>query len=211
MNCVLLLAGVLVPPNKRFEFARFGLRCFPNELEWILLLLFTLFSFLLTSSDRARQELQLGCFYFCRFLLLWGGSNSNWTIASGLARERQVRARATDGERKSGRMRNNLWIKDSGFASMTLLYTPRLSACLPSLSASSPAGELACLFDRSMAQACRIDRFRFTLESLEPSCVPFWLLVGSWRVSWTSPQGWGGTFFPQICTWLSVLSCLFLP
>lgn len=132
MNCVLRLVGVLVPSNKRFAFARFGLRCFPNELEWILLLLFTLSSFPLTSSDRARLQLQLGYFYFCRFLLLWGGSNSNWTSASGLARHRQVRARATDGERKSGRTRNNLRIKDSGFASMTLFSSFLTSpVCLP--------------------------------------------------------------------------------
>lgn len=213
MNCVLLLlVGVLVPSNKRFAFARFGLRCFPNELEWILLLLFTLSSFPLTSSDRARLQLQLGYFYFCRFLLLWGGSNSNWTSASGLARDRQVRARATDGERKSGRTRNNLRIKDSGFASMTLLSpllsSPRLSACLHSLSASSPARELSCLLDMINGPGLRrIARFGFTLKSLEESCVPFCLLVGRWRVSWSSPQGWGGTFFPQICTWLSAFLC----
>lgn len=77
------------------------------------------------------------------------------------ARDRQVRARATDGERKSGRTRNNLRIKDSGFASMTLL-SPHL-ACLP---ACLPASAL-CLLPRlptscpvfltwSMARACRI-------------------------------------------------------
>lgn len=134
--CVLLLVGVLDPSNKRFAFARFGLWCFPSESEWILLLLFTLSSFPLTSSDRARPQLQLGYFYFCRFLLLWGGSNSNWTSTSGQARDGQVRARATDGERKSGRTRNNRRIKDSGFASMTRssfltspVYMPPCSLC----------------------------------------------------------------------------------
>lgn len=212
MNCVLLLVGVLVPSNKRFAFARFGLRCFPSVLEWILLLLFTLSSFPFTSSDRAGLQPRLGYFYFCRFLLLWGGSNSNWTSASGLARDRQVRARATDGERKSGRTRNNPRIKDSGFPSMTslpsLLSSPRLAACLHSLSASSPARELYCLLDMINGPGlCRIARFGFTLQSLEVSCVPLCLLVGRWRVSWSSPQGWGGTFFPQICTWLSAFSC----
>lgn len=134
--CILLLVGVLDPSNKRFAFARFGLRCFPSESEWILLLLFTLSSFPLTSSDRARPQLQLGYFYFCRFLLLWGGSNSNWTSTSGQARDGQVRARATDGERKSGRTRNNRRIKDSDFASMTRssfltspVYMPPCSLC----------------------------------------------------------------------------------
>lgn len=131
MNCALLLVGVLVPSNKRFAFACFGLRWSPNELEWILLLLFTLSSFPLTSSDRAWLQPRPGYFYFCRFLLLWGGSNSNWTSTSGLARDRQVRARATDGERKSGRTRNNPRIKESGFPSMTLLSSP---VCLSPLS-----------------------------------------------------------------------------
>lgn len=154
----------------------------------------------------ARQQLQLGYFYFCSFLLLWGGSNSNWTSASGLARDGQVRARATDGERKSGKTRNNLRIKESGFASMTGLssfftspvYVAPLSVCFP-----------ACLW--VVPSFRQIDgpglywsaRFGFTLESLEKSCVPFCLLVGRWRVSWTSPQGWRGTFFPQICTCLA--------
>lgn len=62
-------------------------------LLWILLLLFTLSSFPFTSSDSARLQPRLGYFYFWRFLLLQGGSNSNWTSTSGLARERQVRAR----------------------------------------------------------------------------------------------------------------------
>lgn len=31
-------------------------------------------------------------------------------------------------------------------------------------------------------------------------------VVGRWRVSWSSRQGWGGAFFPQICTWLSGFS-----
>lgn len=196
MNCVLLLVGVLVPSNERFAYARFGLRCFPNELEWILLLLFTLSSFPLTSSDRARLQPRLGYFYFCRFLLLWGGSNSNWTSVSGLARDRQVRARATDGERKSGRTRNNLRIKDSAFASMTLLSSPRLSACLRSLSASSPARELCCLLDMIYGPGLhRIARFGFTLQSPKESCIPRCLLVGRWRVSWSSLQGWGGHIF----------------
>lgn len=220
MNCVLLVVGVFVPSNKRFAFAHFGLWCFPNEQGWILLLLFTLSSFPLTSSDRARLQPRLGYFYFCRFLLLWRGSNSNWMSASGLARDRQVRARATDGERKSGRTRNNQRIKDSGFPSMTLLFSllssPRLSACLPaclpaflhSLSASSPARELSCLLDMINGPGLHwIARFGFILQSQEESCVLLCLLVGRWRVSWSSPQGWGGTFFPQICTWLSAFFC----
>lgn len=147
MNCVLLLVGVLVPSNKRFAFLRSGLRCFPNELEWILLLLlFTLSSFPLTSSDRVRLQLGLGYFYFCRFLLLWGGSNSNWTSASGLARDRwELGLQMVRGSLGG---REITWgSKDSGFASMTLLSSPRLSACLRSLSASSPARELFCLPD----------------------------------------------------------------
>lgn len=35
------------------------------------------------------------------------------------------------------------------------------------------------------------------------------LLVGRWRVSWSSPQGHGDTFFPQICTRLACFfSCM---
>lgn len=146
MNCVLLLVGVIVPSNKRFAFLRSGLRCFPNEPEWILLLLFTFSSFPFTSSDRVRLQLGLGYFYFCRFLLLWGGSNSNWTSASGLARDRwELGLQMVRGSLGG---RETTWgSKDSGFASMTLLSSPRLSACLRSLSASSPARELFCLPD----------------------------------------------------------------
>lgn len=129
MNCA-ASRGRIVPSNRRFSFACFGVWCFPNVPEWILLLLFTLSAFPLTSSDRARLQPRLGYFYFCRFLLLWGGSNSNWTSASGLAKDRQVRARATDGERKSGRTRNNPRIKDSGFPSMTVFSSLHL-ACAP--------------------------------------------------------------------------------
>lgn len=77
MNCELQLVGVNILSNKQFVVAHFGLRCFPGELQPILLLLFTLSSFSLTSSDRAELQPQLGYFYFCRFLLLRGGSNSN--------------------------------------------------------------------------------------------------------------------------------------
>lgn len=179
MNCVLLVVGVLVPSNRRFAFACFGVWCFPNVPEWILLLLFTLSAFPLTSSDRARLQPRLGYFYFCRFLLLWGGSNSNWTSASGLAKDRQVRARATDGERKSGRTRNNPRIKGSGFPSMTVfsspLSSPRLRACFCSLSAPLLACELSCLLDVINGPAlCRVARFGFTPQSLEVSCAPLW-------------------------------------
>lgn len=164
-------------------------------------------SFPLTSSDRARLQPLLGYFYFCRFLLFGRGSNSNWTSSSGLVRDRQVRARTTDGEGKSGRMRNNPRIKDPGFPSMTLLSSPRLSACLRSLSASSPACELYCLLDMINGPGLhRIAGFGFSLQS-SGRCVPLCLLVGRWRVSWSSPRGWGGTFFPLICT---EPSCFFL-
>lgn len=207
MNSVLQLVGVLIPSNKRFALAHFGLRCFPNELEWILLLLFTLSSFSFTSSDRARLQPWLGYFYFCRFLLLWGGSNSNWTSSSGFARDRQVRPMATDGEGESGRTRNNPRIKDSGFpwlSSPHLLSLPSSTLwLLPHLSVSCSV-----FLTWSVAQACTgLLGFGFTLQSPEESCLPLCLLVGRWRVSWSSPQGWGAMFFPQICT---RLVCFFL-
>lgn len=108
-------------------------------------------------TERAPQ-LQLGYFYFCRFLLLWGGSNSNWMSTSGLARDRQVRARATDGERKSGKTRNNLRIKESGFASMTPLFSLLASpVCLPaSALCLLPRLPMTCpvFLTWSMARAC---------------------------------------------------------
>lgn len=89
------------------------------------------------------------------------------------------------------------------------LSTPRLSACRCSLSASSPVRELSCLLDMiNGPDLRRTARFGFTLQSWEESCTPLCLLLGRWRVSWSSLQGWGGTFFPQICTWLSVFSPL---
>lgn len=91
------------------------------------------------------------------------------------------------------------------------LFFPHLAclpACLHPLSASSPARELSCLLDMINGPGLhRIARFGFTLQSQEESCVLLCLLVGRWRVSWSSPQGWGATFFPQICTWLSAFSC----
>lgn len=199
--------GRVVPSNRRFAFACFGVWCFPNVPEWILLLLFTLSAFPLTSSDRARLQPRLGYFYFCRFLLLWGGSNSNWTSASGLAKDRQVRARATDGERKSGRTRNNPRIKDSGFPSMTAFSSLFTSpARLFLLSVCSPAclwTVLSSWHDQwpSTVLGCQVWVHSSVTGGELCSSV-----VGRWRVSWSSRQGWGGAFFPQICTWLSGFS-----
>lgn len=90
----------------------------------------------------------------------------------------------------------------------SLLSTPCLSAFLCSLSASSPVCELSCLLDMINGPGIRRPaRFRFTLQSREESCTSLCLLLGRWRVSWSSLQGWAGTFITQICTWLSVLSC----
>lgn len=90
----------------------------------------------------------------------------------------------------------------------SLLSSPRLYACLRSLSASSPARALSCLLNMiNGPDLCQIARFEFIFQSLEVSCVPFCLLVGRWTVSWSSLQGRGGIFFPQICTWLPAFSC----
>lgn len=101
--------------------------------------------------------------------------------ASGLARDRQVRARATDGERKSGRTRNKPRIKGSGFPSMTLpsaLLVSPVSACLRSLSASWPAHEPSFAPDVINGPGLRwIARVGFIGQSPE-SRVPLCLLVG---------------------------------
>lgn len=148
----------------------------------------------------------LGYFYFCKFLLLQRGSNSNWTSVSSRARDSQVRARATDGERKSGRLRNTRRIKETGFPSMTLLSPHRALACALS------HHFLACLWvvlfpvTWSMAHSStRLPGLGSSSSHIRRRAVFPCFLVGRRRVSWSPPQGWGGTFFPQICTWLSAL------
>lgn len=126
------------------------------------------------------------------------------------ARDRQVRARATDGERKSGRTRNNLRIKEGLPRWLPSFLSSPHPACLPA--------SALCLFPRlpvscpvfltwSVAQACAGLPGLGSLSSHSRRAVFLsCLLVGRWRVSWSSPQGWGGTFFPQICTWRSAFS-----
>lgn len=146
-----------------------------------------------------------GYFYFCKFLLLQRGSNSNWTSVSGHARDSQVRVRATDGERKSGRLRNTRSIKEAGFPSMTVLSPHCASARALS------HHFLACLWvvlfpvTWSMAHSsARLPVLGSSSSHIRRRAVFLCFLVGRRRVSWSSPRGWGGTFFPQICTWLSV-------
>lgn len=160
-------------------------------------------------TERGLQA-RLGYFYFWRFLLLRGGSNSNWTSASGLARDRQVRARLQMvGGSLRGREKKKTRIKETGFPSMTalspFLSSPQLSACLRSPSASLPGRQLFCLPDmiNGIGQ-CGAARFGFTLQSQEVRRVPPCLLVGRWRVSWSSPQG----HVRQIFFHRSALDCL---
>lgn len=105
--------------------------------------------------------------------------------------------------------KNKTRIKETGFPSMTalspFLSSPQLSACLLSPSASLPGRQLFCLPDmiNGIGQ-CGAARFGFTLQSQEVRRVPPCLLVGRWRVSWSSPQG----HVRQIFFHRSALDCL---
>lgn len=207
LSWVLLLVGVLVPSNRRFAFAHFGLRCFPNVLEWILLLLFTLSSF--PSLPLTEQ----GCSHgpaTSTFVGFYCCGEEAIAIERALValpeRERQVRARATDGERKSVRTRNNPRIKASGFPSMTVLLFPHL-ACLPASTLSLlPRLPVSCpvFLTWSMAQACA------GLPGLG-SLSSHWRWAVFLSVFWWADEesagahhgDEGGKFFPQTWTWLS--------
>lgn len=79
---------------------------------------------------------------------------------------------------------------------ISLLTSPRLSACLRSLSVSSPARELSCLLDMISGPGLRrIARFGFTLQSLEESCVPLLSSGGQMKSQLELTTGMRGHIF----------------
>lgn len=208
MNWVLLLVGVLVPSNKRLRLH--SLVCGASPMSW--------------------SEYYCCCLRYPPFPslpLTEGGCSYSWATSTfvgfyccgeeAIAIERALVALPETDRWEPGlqMVGGSLGGRETTWGSKTrglprwlssLLTSP---VCLPLLSVCF----LACLWvvlsswhDQwpRPAPHCQVG---FTHQSLEEK-VPFCLLVGRWRVSWSSPQGWGGTFFPQICTWLSAFSCM---